>query len=377
MERTKTAFIITKLELGGAQKSVLYTAEHLDKKHFESYLLTGMGGYFDDCAKEHIDHVHFINHLQRSISPIKDFIATFEILLTLAKIKPDIVHTNSSKAGILGRFAAMLLRKPKIVHTVHGFGFNDTQNFLVRNFYIFLERFFAKRSDLIIFVSEDNLNSALKLKIAPREKCQLIRAGVELKTKKDFKDFSRADKLKELGLPQDSKIVLSIANLKPQKNPLDMVRAAKAVCAKMPEAVFLYLGTGELEHKTKALIHKYKLENNFKLMGHRDDVPQLLAIADAFSLTSLWEGLPMALAEALSMQVPAACYDCNGVREILRDGRNGFLIPLHNYAMLAARLLNILEGNFTFDETSSNIKEFDIKTMLKEQENVYTMLGDK
>ncbi|MDR0645933.1 MAG: glycosyltransferase family 4 protein [Elusimicrobiota bacterium] len=372
MDRTKIVFIITKLELGGAQKSVLYSAENLDKNKFETFLLCGEGGYFDEYARQRIKNIFFIKNLQRQIRPFKDFFAFLEILTILRNIRPDIIHTNSSKAGILGRAAAKLIcKRPKIVHTAHGFGFNDRQNYLIRNFYIFLERIFARFTDKIIFVSLRDLKTALKLKIARAEKCRLLRAGVELKTKGNFRDFSRARKIKSLGLNENAKIILSVANLKPQKNPLDMVRAAKIVCEKIPNAVFLYLGTGELEKRAKNLIAQNNLQNNFKLLGHRDDTAELLATADVFALSSLWEGLPMALVEALSMELPAVCYDAGGISELLQDGKNGFLIERGNFEALADAILKILDGSFKFDCSVVDLQEFDIKEMLKKQEELY------
>jgi glycosyltransferase involved in cell wall biosynthesis len=296
------------------------------------------------------------------------------------------VHTNSSKAGILGRAAAYFYKRrspwslikkyPKIIHTVHGFSFNDRQNFLTRTFYILLERFFADKSDVLVFVSIADLQAALKLKIVSEEKCRLIRAGVELKTKEDFKDFDRAAKIKSLGINENAKIILSVANLKPQKNPLDMVRAAKIVCAQIPNAVFLYLGTGNLELRTKKLIEEYNLQDNFKLLGHRDDTAELLATADVFALSSLWEGLPMALVEALSMQVPAVCYDSGGISEVLKDGKNGFLIERGNFKALAEGIIKILKGELLFMQDETRLKEFDIKQMLQEQQELYSNLGE-
>jgi len=283
------------------------------------------------------------------------------------------VHTNSSKAGILGRLAAWFCRA-KIVHTVHGFGFHDRQNSLVQKFYILLERFFAKCTDELIFVSLMDLQTALSLKIAPVEKCKIIRAGVELKTKEDFKNFDKSAKLAELGLSTDSKIILCAANLKPQKNPLDMVRAAKIVRAKFPEAVFLYLGTGELQKQTQDLIDSYSLQNNFKLLGHRGDTPQLLAIADVFALSSLWEGLPMAVVEALSMQVPAVCYNAGGIGEVVKNGQDGYLVNRGDYEALAQYIIHVLEGGLTFNADAIDLKEFDIKEMLKKQQDLYTAL---
>lgn len=371
MAKRKIAFIITKLELGGAQKSVLYSVNNLPKDKFETYLLCGPGGFFDEEAKKEIKNLFFIPDLQREINLKKDFAAFRQICKTLKKIKPDILHTNSSKAGLLGRFAAFFCRV-KCVHTVHGFAFNSEQNLPKRMFYVFLEMICSLVTKKIIFVANTDIELARKYKIAPHKKFALIRAGVEVKTKKDFPLFDKEKKLKELHLTSKNKIILSIANLKPQKNPLDMIKAAKIVCKEFPNAVFLYLGTGPLKEPAEKLIKEYKLEKNFKLLGHRTDTTELLMISDVFSLSSLWEGLPMALVEALFMQVPAVCYNVNGVKEVLKDKQNGFLCQSKEYKKLAQNICTILNGEFNF--TPTDLTDFDIKTMVKQQAALYESL---
>ena len=374
---TKIAFVITKLELGGAQKSVLYSARHIGD-NFEPFLLCGPGGYLDKYAKDHIKNLYFIPTLIRPINPVKDFLAFKDLAKRLKEINPQIVHTNSSKAGILGRLAAKMFTKAKIVHTVHGFAFHKGQNRVIKNFYILLEKLLAKITDIVIFVSNQDMQTALDLKITTKEKARIIRAGVQVKTKENLRNFNKSKLNEELGLKPENKVVLSIANLKPQKNPLDSVRVAKEVCKVFPNTVFLYLGTGPLEAETKALIKQFKLENNFKLLGHRTDTTHLLSIADIFMLTSLWEGLPMALVEALFMKVPAVCYDAGGVAEVLKNGENGFLIPLHDYKKSAQSIIKILQGDFVFKEsTLALLSDFDIKDMLLKQQELYTLIGDK
>ncbi len=371
MAKRKIAFIITQLQLGGAQKSVLYSVENLPKDKFETYLLCGPGCFFDEYAKKRIKNLFFIPNLQRAINLKQDFLAFKQIRKTLRQIKPDIVHTNSSKAGLIGRLAARSLGL-KCVHTVHGFAFNSEQKLPVRMFYVFLEAFCSLMTKKIIFVANTDIDLAKKYKIAPQSKFVLIRAGVEVKTKQNFPSFDKDKKLKELNLNKENKIILSIANLKPQKNPLDMIRAAKIVCEKFPKAVFLYLGTGPLKEDSEALIKEYHLEDNFKLLGHRTDTTELLLISDVFALSSLWEGLPMALVEALNMQVPCACYNVNGVKEVLKNNKNGFLCKSKDYQALAKSIIKILEGSFKF--TPIDLTEFDINTMVKNQAALYESL---
>ena len=192
MANKKIAFIITKLELGGAQKSVLYSVRNLNRPPLKTYLLCGKGGFLDKTAKKNIKSLFFIPDMVREISLLKDIKAFFQIRKRLANIRPDIVHTNSSKAGILGRLAAAsLIKRPKIIHTVHGFSFYEGQKPTQKYFYILAEKLLAELTDCLIFVSREDMDNALRLKIAKASKCRLIRAGVEVKRRADFKDLDK------------------------------------------------------------------------------------------------------------------------------------------------------------------------------------------
>ena len=371
MAKRKIAFIITQLQLGGAQKSVLYSINNLPKDKFETYLLCGKGGFLDKQAKKEVKNLYFISSLVRQINPIKDLIAFKDIITTLRKIHPDIVHTNCPKAGILGRIVAKLFTKAKVVHTTHGFVFYEGQNPIKKYFYIFIERFAALFADKMLFVSKKDLQTALEYKITSKKKALLIRAGVVVKTKENL-NFDKKKFLEELNLKKDNKVILQVANLKPEKAPLESVKIAQIVCQKYPKAVFLYTGEGPLRKETEILVKQLNLENNFQLIGERKDIDKLLAIADVFMLTSVREGLPMALLEALFMQVPAVCYDIGGIKEVLSNSKNGFLIPPKNSQKAAKSILDILENPFNF--TPIDLKEFNINLMVQKQASLYENL---
>lgn len=368
MAKRKIAFIVTKLDLGGAQKSVLYSVQNLPKDKFETYLLCGNGGFLDGQVKKEIKNLFFIPNLVRQINPLQDALAFINIIKTLRKINPEIVHTNCPKAGILGRIAAKTFTKAKVVHTTHGFVFYEGQNRLKKYFYILIECFGALFADYMLFVSQKDLKTALKYKITTSKKSLLIRAGVIVNTKENL-SFNKEKLLQELNLKKESKIILQVANLKPEKDPLESVKIAQSVCKNYPQAVFLYTGKGPLEKETKNLINQFKLENNFKLIGERTDIPQLLALADVFLLTSIREGLPMALVEALFMQVPAVCYDVGGIKEVLKNKQNGFLCKSKDYKTMAKNICTILDGKFNF--TASDLSDFDINTMVQKQAELY------
>jgi len=167
--KIKVCHIITKLELGGAQKNTLYTVSNLDKEKFDVFLISGEGGILDDEAKKQNFKKYFLKNLVREISPLNDLLALIKIFKILRKEKPDIIHTHSSKAGIIGRIAGFLSGVKIIIHTYHGFGFNEHQRYLVKKFYIFIEKLVSFITDYFIFVSYDNLETAKKYKIIRKD----------------------------------------------------------------------------------------------------------------------------------------------------------------------------------------------------------------
>ncbi len=152
MVKIKAAHIITSLELGGAQQNTLYTVEHLDKDKFDVTLICGSGGLLDEDADRTGVRVVFIPSLRRKIAPWFDIVAFLKLWEICKKENFTIVHTHSSKAGILGRWAARLAGVPVIIHTVHGWSFNDYQNPALRKFFIWLERLTANITTKIIAV---------------------------------------------------------------------------------------------------------------------------------------------------------------------------------------------------------------------------------
>ena len=189
MNKTKVAVIITKLELGGAQKVAISICEKIDKTKFEPFLICGCGGILDEETKNKI-RVIFIKDLVREINPIKDLKALYSIYKVLKHEKPNIVHTHSSKAGIVGRLAARMCGIKNIIHTIHGFSFNDTQSFLKKNLFIFLEKLGAKFSKYLIPVSVENTTKGLQNNIGKEEQYHYIRLGVDIENFKNFKDKS-------------------------------------------------------------------------------------------------------------------------------------------------------------------------------------------
>lgn len=377
-EPVKIAHIITRLDFGGAQQNTLYTVRHLDRGRFRPLLIYGPGGPLDD-ELEGLDAVCLpLACLLRPLRPLTDLLCLLELTRILIEERPALVHTHSSKAGILGRIAARLAGVPAIVHTFHGFGFHARQGRLRRALYVLAERFCAKLSDALVFVSQANRNQALGLRLGEKGRYALIRSGIKLRAFPAAVEDPLAKKA-SFGLGMHKPLVTSIGNFKPQKNAEDFLAMAAAVSRQKPEARFLFIGEGPQRGRLEARVIALGLDGKLALPGWRRDAAEALAVSDVFVLTSLWEGLPRALVEAMKSGVPPVCYSTDGVTDIVRDGENGFLVEQGDVAALARRVEELLsdEGlrrRLGRAAAASIGEEFDIDSMVRRQEDLYTRL---
>lgn len=373
--------MVTRLDMGGAQFNTVYTVTHLNKDIFDVYLLAGPNGTMQNIPDG--TKVEFIPQLQRSINPVSDLKALLAIYKNIKKINPDIIHTHSSKAGILGRIAAYFARVPVIIHTFHGFGFHPLQNFLVRNTYILLEKICALFSSALIFVSESNIQYALSLGIGNLsgvgnlDKFHLIRSGIKLSDypAKADKHLVRSD----LGIKDDDILISSIGNTKPQKNPIHLIIAASNIISKLPLAKFVFVGGGSELEKYKKAVRDLNIEKNFIMTGWRSDGAQILAASDIYAMTSLWEGLPRSLVEAFATGIPAVCYRTDGVTDILKDGVNGFSVEKNDINGFTDYLTKVISDSTLRKKLASGAKNTDLKTfdidyMVNQQEELYKNL---
>jgi len=328
-KKIKIAHIITMLELGGAQQNTLYTIEHLSKEKFSCLLISGTGGILYEEAKKLQVKTCWIRYLIRPIRHLYDLLAFFSIYRVLLKEKPDVVHTHSSKAGILGRWAAHFSGVPFIIHTFHGFGFNDYQNSVLHKLFVWIEFLTAKITDKLIAVSEENMKTALKKDIGLVSQYELIRSGIKISQFKNV-DISRlAAKKNELKIKPEEKVITTIGPFKTQKNIVDFVKAAKLVSQTVPDTRFIIIGDGPRRtiNDLQSSVERLGLKERVIFTGWRKDIPELLAMSDIFVLTSLWEGLPRSIVEAMVSAKPVVAYAVDGVKEIVNDGVTG--CPAH------------------------------------------------
>lgn len=384
MKKINILYVITKLELGGAQKHCLSLITNLDKSKYNIFLFTAKEGLLlnDALAIDGLS-VKASSFLERSLNPFKDLLALLEIYRFIKKNNIDLVHTHSSKAGILGRLAAKLAEAKVVLHTVHGWPFNDYQPFSLRIFFLWLERFVARFTDTLIVVSYSDKENGLKNRIGNDNKYMLIRYGINLKEFiANYRDIKE-----ELGLNKHDLAVGMISCLKPQKSPRDFIKLAYLVNRTIADVKFILIGDGILRKDIERLILKFKLQKQVILLGWRNDIPAILSAIDIFVLTSLWEGLPITALEAIASLKPVVATDTGGISEIIQEGDTGFLVSpgdMNNMAQVLRILLgdeslrrqiaqkarNSLNSNFTIEDMLRNTQDL-YEDLIKRCADVY------
>ena len=329
---------ITRLIVGGAQENTLLTASLLNRDRFQVEILAGPqtgseGSLINEVRAREIPLI-ILPELVRQINPWLDLRALSKMTRLLRSGQYTIVHTHSSKAGLLGRYAARQAGVSKIVHTVHGWSFHDYMSPLSNWLYIWLERWIATFTDAMIVVSQTDMEKGLRARVGRLEQYHLIRSAIPLE---EF-DSTRIDReavRRELKIPLEATVIGSVCRLSPQKNPLDWMRIAGMVSREYSDVYFLLVGDGPLRKQVEILSIEEGIAERIVLTGIRRDIPRMLAAMDIFLVTSLWEGLPRTLPQAMRMNLPVIASQIDGAKEIIQHGVNGFLCPPKELAQMA------------------------------------------
>jgi glycosyltransferase involved in cell wall biosynthesis len=373
--KAKVFHVITQLELGGAQKVTLMTLERLPRERYELGLVTSPDGILVDWANRipSLSRV-WLPNLVRVVKPIQDSIALFKLWRLFRHEKPDIVHTHCAKAGILGRWAARLAGVPIIFHTYHGFGFNDVQGRMIKNFYVLLERLTGKWTTQTVVVSHANADVAEKSRIVQKDDWILCRDAISVH--EFMQTAPRHANLREWNIPENQVIVGMVSCFKARKAPVDFVDIAARVLKETTREVhFIMAGDGELRPAIEARVRELGIARHITLLGWQKDMPQVYRNLDIVVLTSLWEGLPCVFSEAMAGELPIVATGVDGAREAIVDGENGFLHRPHDIEGMAKSVLRLVEDPALRQEMGrrgkSRVMEFDISTSVATLESAY------
>lgn len=372
--------IITKLELGGAQEVALYAVSHLDRSKYRPVLIAGPGGLLTDEARRlsHVD-VHILPELGRSIRLVGDLAALVKLTTLLRRLRPTVVHTHSSKAGILGRWAAWMAGVPVIVHTIHGYGITPAQPRWIQRLLVMIERFTGWITTHWIAVSQADIRKGSSWGLF-HDNVALVRPGIDPQPFQRAVDRGERERIRrEFGAQATTQLVGSVACFKPQKAPEDFIAVAHRVMTALPDVRFVLVGDGELRPRVEALIARYGIQDRVHLAGWRRDVPAIMHVLDTFLLTSHWEGLPRVLLEARAVGVPVVATNVGGADEVIIDQAVGELCQAGDIQSLAdaviRRLSNRTESSDVCRAKSGRLpQEFYIEETVRQYEQIYEQL---
>ncbi len=363
--------IITRLDPGGSSSICLDMVDGLRKKGFDVSLACGRtkGDIPPDAIR--------IGNLRREVSPVRDFLAFFEIFLILKKLKPEILHLHSSKAGLLGRLAGRLSGVPVIFYQPHGnvfYGyFGKFKHFLIW----FSEKLAASLADKIIALTEVGKNEFLKFGIARKEKFAVLHNGIPAMTKMPLPP--KDEILKKLKIPSGKKYLTVVGRLEPVKGHGVFLDAFSRISQKFPQAVALLAGDGSLRKFLEKHCEKQELREKVFFLGFRDDIDEIISVSDVLVLPSLNEGFGIAILEAYRQKVPVVASAVGGLPEVVKDGETGILFPPADPVALASaceKLLSDFEwsrrmgdkGRKFFEENFTKEKMIDKLVLLYEKE---------
>ena len=376
--------VITKLELGGAQRHVLTIARELPKDTYEVTLISSSEGeLLDESRKISSVRIITVPNLVRELSPFNDLKAYLELERLFKLENFDVVHTHSSKAGILGRWAARSARVTNIIHTVHGFPFHPFQPAWLRRLYIALERSAARACQALIVVTPADQEKGLNAGVGRLDQYVTIRAGIDFSQLTPVPVTQKHHLKTSLGIPSDHFVIGTMAVLKPQKAPLDFVRMVHKFVQLNTDIpiTFIYVGVGEMEQSFLKAIQQFGLEGKIKWLGRwSKPLNEFYGLLDLFVLTSLWEGLPGVIIEAQTMGVPILATGVDGSREFIRDGQTGWITPPAEPALMAEKILKIIHNapartTISHQAKASLAQEFEQSVMVSRIHQLYQQLS--
>ena len=390
MEQTKpirVLHIITRMIVGGAQENTLLSVIGLDAMpEYEVTLMSGIDrgreGELLSIAREKCRLI-VVPEMGRSINPFSDLVAFWKIYRLIRQGRYHIVHTHSSKAGVLGRVAAWLAGTPIIVHTLHSLVFHDYQPWFINKSWRGIKKMCAPITDFFISVSEVIVQKAIKAGIDKPEKFRTIYSGMELDWFLNA-DFDGKAVRREFGIPENAPVVGKIARLFPLKGHDQLMDAAPEIVKRIPNVRFFLVGDGILlEHLQKRAL-EYGILENFVFAGliDRERIPEMISAMDVVVHTSLREGLARVLPQALAMGKPCVSFDIDGAPEVVINHKTGYLVEAYDAEGLAEGISRILRNDDLRHEMGENGRrhvdpKFRAETMVKEIAEVYEMLLKK
>jgi glycosyltransferase involved in cell wall biosynthesis len=336
---------ITRLNIGGPAIHAILLTRGLQDEHFRSLLVSGQEGPGEgnmlDLAKRQAVRPLIVPELGREVSLLNDLAAVGRLHRLIRGARPQIVHTHLAKAGTTARLAARLAGVPIVLHTYHGHVFHSYFGPAKTALFLNIERLLGQLSDRIIAVGEQQRRELIGYRVAPPEKIVSIPLGLQIEAMLDA-ERERGRLRAELGLNGVDKLVGIVARLVPIKAHEDFLAAAAEIRRRDPASRFLIVGDGERRAELEAQARALGLEDRTHFLGWRRDMRAVYADLDVVVLSSLNEGSPVAIIEAMAAGRPVVSTDVGGVAEVVSAGQSGLLVERRNPAALAEAVASVL-----------------------------------
>lgn len=373
--------------MGGSAQNTLLTCEELSGK-YEIILVHGLShesGMTDienqivangvEKAIKNGVKVKALPSMVRSIRPIKDFKALLSLVWLIFKEKPDIVHTHSSKAGILGRVAAKICFIPNIIHTPHGHVFYGHFGVFASRIFLWVEKILSRLTDRMVALTDGEMDDYINLSVCPPEKLSKIHSGVDVKQFMQS-NGNMVEKRRSLGLDQNGNVIGFVGWLLPIKGPEYLLKAMEYIWQKYPETAVVFVGKGDLDMDLRTQALQMSANGKVKFLGWREDIDQIMPVFDMLVLPSLNEGMGRVLVEAMAAGKPVVASSVGGIPDLVRHGETGYLVPPADEKALADGIKKLLDDPGKAWEMGQHGKkhcqQFCLEAMIEKLDDLYS-----
>lgn len=341
MAKKKVVYIAQ--SAGGVAEYLYMFLKNWKDKNYENILIVSQD-YKEQLErfKPYTSNIYIIPMI-REVELKNDIKAIYKVRKILKQIKPDIVYLHSSKAGAIGRIALAFNFRTKIFYNAHGWYFNARISDKKKKIFALIEKMLALKTNKIINISKSEYESALEYKIASERKMCVIENGIDF-TKFKNNDKNREETRKKYNIKDNEILIGVVGRLSEQKDPMTMIRAFELVQKENKNTKLIYVGSGELEESVKQYAKEKEILHKVIITGWVNNVEKYIPAFDIAVLPSKWEGFGLVLIEYMACEKPIIASQVGGIKNIIKNEQNGFLVETNNYAMLACKIIETIKN---------------------------------
>ncbi len=386
---TKILHIITRLDMGGSAQNTLLTCLELSRK-YEMVLVCGLSqeSNMTESEREAVDRlindaringvkIIQIPSLVRRINLLNDLRTLYDLVLIIKTEKPDVVHTHTSKAGILGRIAAKIDRVPLNVHTPHGHVFFGHFGPILSRIFMWIERLFEPLTNRVIVLTDGERKDYTDLNVYPEDKLVQIHSGVDIEKFKQV-PVCAIEKKRSLGLEQNGLVVGFIGWLLPIKGPMHLLNAMVDVWQDHEDTNLVFIGKGDLDVDLRAAALRAGANGRVNFLGWRNDIDEILPLFDILVLPSLNEGMGRVLVEAMAAGKPVVASNIGGIPDLVKHDHNGLLVRPGDEKALATSIKQLIsnpqKARLMGQHGREFCRQFSVEAMVEKIDTLYGKL---